>query len=146
MPMPPESPTPSQRTPARLSRLKPLKGVIVGIAGVGAVLSGLVGYYTTYKAVALPDSAAAPSASAPKGLNSKSIAVLPFANMSGDPSQEYFSDGVSEELINQLSKIADLFVIARTSSFSFKGKEVQVAQIAKELNVAHILQGSIRRA
>ena len=76
----------------------------------------------------------------------RSIAVMPFVNMSPDPEQEYFSDGISEELLNQLTRIAQLRVIARTSSFAYKGKEVKVEQIAKELNVAHILEGSIRRS
>jgi len=76
----------------------------------------------------------------------KSIAVLPFVNMSSDKEQEYFSEGISEELINQLGKIGELRVIARSSSFSFKGKQVGIEQIAKQLKVAHILEGSIRKS
>ena len=79
-------------------------------------------------------------------LSSKSIAVLPFVNMSSDKEQEYFSDGLSEELLNQLAQIPQLRVIARTSSFSFKGKEVDVATIAKALNVANVLEGSVRKS
>jgi TolB-like protein len=75
-----------------------------------------------------------------------SVAVLPFTNLSGDPKQEYFSDGVSEELINALSHIEALQVSARTSSFSFKGKDVDIATIARKLNVAAILEGSMRRS
>ena len=75
-----------------------------------------------------------------------SIAVLPFVNMSSDKEQEYFSDGLSEELLNQLAQIPTLRVIARTSSFSFKGKEVDVATIARALNVAHVLEGSVRKS
>jgi len=75
-----------------------------------------------------------------------SIAVLPFVNMSSDREQEYFSDGLSEELLNQLAQIPQLRVIARTSSFSFKGKDVDVATIARTLNVAHVLEGSVRKA
>jgi adenylate cyclase len=75
-----------------------------------------------------------------------SVAVLPFVNMSGDPKQEYFSDGISEELLNSLSRLNDLQVVARTSSFSFKGKDVDVATIAHQLNVGAILEGSVRRA
>ena len=75
-----------------------------------------------------------------------SIAVLPFTNLSGDPKEEYFSDGVSEELINALSQIDALQVAARTSSFSFKGKNVDIRTIARTLGVAAILEGSIRRA
>jgi TolB-like protein len=78
--------------------------------------------------------------------DAKSIAVLPFVNMSSDKEQEYFSDGLSEELLNQLAQIPQLRVIARTSSFSFKGKELDVSTIAKALNVAHVLEGSVRRS
>ena len=76
----------------------------------------------------------------------KSIAVLPFVNMSSDPDQEYFSDGISEELLNLLAKIPELRVISRSSAFSYKGKDVKLAQVAEELNVAHILEGSVRKA
>ena len=75
-----------------------------------------------------------------------SIAVLPFVNMSDDAANEYFSDGISEELLNLLAKIPELRVIARTSSFSFKGKDVTIADIARELKVAHVLEGSVRKA
>ena len=74
-----------------------------------------------------------------------SIAVLPFTNLSGDPTQEYFSDGVSEELINALSQVNTLQVTARTSSFFFKGKDVDLETIAHKLNVGAILEGSVRR-
>jgi len=75
----------------------------------------------------------------------KSIAVLPFVNTSGDERQEYFSDGISEELLNLLARIPGLKVISRTSAFSFKGQNLQIAEIARQLNVAHILEGSVRR-
>ena len=75
----------------------------------------------------------------------KSIAVLPFVNMSANPEQDYFSDGISEELLNLLAKNPELRVIARTSSFSFRGETVKVADIARELNVNHVLEGSVRR-
>jgi len=74
-----------------------------------------------------------------------SIAVLPFTNMSGDPSQEYFSDGLTEQIINGLCKVSNLFVIARNSSFAYKGKAVSVKQIAKELGVKYILEGSVQK-
>jgi len=74
------------------------------------------------------------------------IAVLPFVNMSSDGEQEYFSDGLSEELLNLLTKIPELRVAARTSSFSYKDKDVKVAQIGEELNVAHVLEGSLRKS
>jgi TolB-like protein/lipoprotein NlpI len=79
-------------------------------------------------------------------ISEKSIAVLPFVNMSSDKEQEYFSDGISEELLNLLSKIPALHVAARTSSFSFKGKEAPIPEIAKTLLVTHVLEGSVRRS
>ena len=75
-----------------------------------------------------------------------SIAVLPFDNLSPDPAQEYFGDGISEDLITDLSKIPDLLVISRLSAFTYKGKSVKVQQIAKELGVRYVLEGSVRRA
>ena len=75
-----------------------------------------------------------------------SIAVLPFNNMSGDPEQEYFSDGITEDIITDLSKISGLFVVARHTAFTYKGKPVKVQQVGKELGVAFILEGSVRKA
>jgi serine/threonine protein kinase/tetratricopeptide (TPR) repeat protein len=75
-----------------------------------------------------------------------SIAVLPFANMSADPEQEYFCDGMAEEIINSLTKIKDLRVVARTSAFSFKGKNLDIREIGKQLNVGKVLEGSVRIA
>ena len=75
-----------------------------------------------------------------------SIAVLPFTNMSGDPEQEYFSDGISDDIITDLSKIAGLTVIARNSSFTYKGRSVDIRTVGRELGVQSVLEGSIRRA
>ena len=75
-----------------------------------------------------------------------SIAVLPFTNMSGDPEQEYFADGIVEDIITALSKVKSFFVIARNSSFTFKGKSVDVRQVGRELGVRYVLGGSIRKA
>src|SRR5271168_2216539 len=75
-----------------------------------------------------------------------SIAVLPFANMSGDPEQEYFVDGMVEEIITALSRIRWLFVLARNSSFSYKGQAVDVKQVGRELGVRYVLEGSVRKA
>jgi len=75
-----------------------------------------------------------------------SIAVLPFANMSGDPEQEYFADGMVEEIITALSRIRWLFVIARNSSFSYKGQSPDVKQVGRELGVRYVLEGSVRKA
>ena len=110
-----------------------------------AVLVLALAYFALDKFVLGPRRPGAPSESS-SSANSQSIAVLPFVNMSSDREQEYFSDGLSEELLNQLAQVPQLRVIARTSSFSFKGKEVDVATIAKALNVANILEGSVRRS
>jgi TolB-like protein/class 3 adenylate cyclase/Flp pilus assembly protein TadD len=75
-----------------------------------------------------------------------SIAVLPFVNISGDPEQEYFSDGITEDLITDLSKISGLFIIARNSTFVYKGKPVKIRQVAEELGVRYVLEGSVRKA
>jgi adenylate cyclase len=74
-----------------------------------------------------------------------SIAVLPFDNMSGDPTQEYFSDGMTDDLITDLSKISSLFVIARNSTFAYKGKPIKIRQVAEELGVRYVLEGSVRK-
>ena len=75
-----------------------------------------------------------------------SIAVLPFVNMSGDPEQEYFSDGITEDIITELARFRSLFVIARNSSFSFKGQAVEAKEIARRLGVRYLVEGSVRRA
>jgi adenylate cyclase len=75
-----------------------------------------------------------------------SIAVLPFDNMSGDPEQEYFADGITEDIITDLSKVSGLFVIARNSSFAYKGRNLDLRQVCRELGVRHLLEGSVRKA
>jgi adenylate cyclase len=86
------------------------------------------------------------SAAAAAPAEGKSIAVLPFQNMSGEVSEEYFSDGIAEDIITDLSKLSGLLVIARNSSFAYKGRAVDVRQVGAELGVAHVLEGSVRRA
>jgi TolB-like protein/class 3 adenylate cyclase len=78
--------------------------------------------------------------------NKPSIAVLPFQNMSGDPEQEYFADGIVEDIITQLSHFKSLFVIARNSTFTYKGKAVDIKQVGEELGVRYVLEGSVRKA
>jgi adenylate cyclase len=75
-----------------------------------------------------------------------SIAVLPFVNMSDDPKQEYFSDGITEDIITNLSKLSRIFVVSRNSSFLYKGKQVKIEEVARDLGVQHVLEGSVRRA
>ncbi|HVU16012.1 MAG TPA: TIR domain-containing protein [Candidatus Didemnitutus sp.] len=97
-----------------------------------------------------PAATAAPSLSLspspPSAPDGKSVAVLAFANLSDDKANEYFSDGISEELLNVLAKIPELKVAARTSAFSFKGKDVPVPEIARQLGVAYVVEGSVRKS
>jgi TolB-like protein/cytochrome c-type biogenesis protein CcmH/NrfG len=120
------------------------------------VLLLALGYFAYDKFVLSPSSdegtkvqtAAAPAPAAPPvaAEPDNSIAVLPFVNISDDAGNEYFSDGLSEELLNLLAKIPELRVAARTSSFSFKGQQLEIPEIAARLRVAHILEGSVRKA
>ena len=71
--------------------------------------------------------------------------MLPFQNMSGDPEQEYFSDGISEDITTDLSKVSALEVIARNTAFTFKGQSVNVCEVARKLGVTHVLEGSVRK-
>jgi adenylate cyclase len=92
-----------------------------------------------------PQGVASPTSGLPLP-NKPSIAVLPFANLSGDPEQEYFSDGITEDLITDLSKLSGLFVISRNSAFLYKGRVVTPEQVSQELGVRHMLEGSVRKA
>jgi serine/threonine protein kinase/Tfp pilus assembly protein PilF len=112
--------------------------VVLALVGVTALLAGA--WYVGRQ------SAPAEDADPAAGVSAASIAVLPFVNMSSDPEQEYFSDGISEELLNLLAKSPEMQVAARTSSFSFKGQNLEIREIAERLNVAHVLEGSVRKA
>jgi adenylate cyclase len=94
---------------------------------------------------AIPAAPTNPSSS-PSRTARASICVLPFANMSGDPEQEYFSDGISEDVITDLSKVSSLFVVARNTSFTHKGRNVDLQQLAQRLGITHVLEGSVRKA
>jgi adenylate cyclase len=91
-------------------------------------------------------SGAEPPAVRPALADKPSIVVLPFTNMSGDPEQEYFSDGITEDIITDLSQVSALFVVARHTAFAFKGRPIQLPQAARELSVRYVLEGSVRRA
>jgi TolB-like protein/Tfp pilus assembly protein PilF len=124
----------SQRWPAGL----------LALVGMMALLAGTwyVGRQSAPETSAMDQAGGVPV----KGVSAASIAVLPFVNMSSDPEQEYFSDGISEELLNLLAKIPELQVAARTSSFSFKDQNLEIPEIARRLKVAHVLEGSVRKA
>jgi adenylate cyclase len=93
-----------------------------------------------------PSSRQADVAAATPGEEKPSIAVLPFTNMSGDPEQEYFSDGITEDIITDLSKVSGLSVVARNTAFTYKGKSVEVSEVAKRLRVDFVVEGSVRKA
>jgi len=117
---------------------------MVSIVAVVVLVAAGIGYWSTYS---LPQEEPASMENMAFPLPGKpSIAVLPFTNMSGDVEQEYFADGMTEDLITDLSKLAGLFVIARNSTFTYKGRSVNVGQVAEELGVRYVLEGSVRRA
>jgi TolB-like protein len=142
------SPTTEQQVPASWrSKSALLVTIAVVIVALGYLVATRLVLSKRSAAVRAPSESAAQSAPADAFTPPPhSIAVLPFVNMSGDSRQEYFSDGISEELLNSLSRLNDLQVVARTSSFSFKGKDVDVSTIAHKLNVGAVLEGSVRRA
>jgi TolB-like protein/DNA-binding winged helix-turn-helix (wHTH) protein len=142
--------------PVRRPQLPAL--ALIGVLAVAALLTGVYalwrersGASVTGVRVEAPSQSGLPANVAPPRAvafspSPHSIAVMPFVNMSGDPSQEYFSDGLTEELLNSLARIDGLQVSARTSSFAFKGKDTDIGTIAHKLNVASILEGSVRRS
>jgi TolB-like protein len=139
----------SGNTSAASRRLHPAMVLVVACLVLAAAF-GLVYKFALPKHYAETGRVAAPAAQpvspAPSSIPDKSIAVLPFADMSEKHDQEYFSDGLAEELLDLLAKTPGLRVIARTSSFYFKGKQASLTEIAKTLNVATILEGSVRKS
>jgi TolB-like protein len=127
----------------------PKRGLLIAVAVAtlaAAAYFAIEKLWSSKPAVSSPTVAASAAPAAFNPPPPQSVVVLPFTNLSGDPKQEYFSDGLSEELINALSNIDSLRVIARTTSFSFKGKDVDIGTIARKLNVAAVLEGSVRRS
>jgi adenylate cyclase len=141
---------------ARLQALAPIGGVAVSltvrdqVAGKASCTFEDLGEHTV-KNLERPVRAFAVHATGRHETKTESprrlaVCVLPFANMSGDPEQEYFSDGISEDIITDLSKVSALWVAARNTAFTFKGKHVDVPQVARQLKVSHVLEGSVRKA
>ena len=150
----PSAAAPATRQAARRSAarrwalpLSLLAALTVAIIGVGYL--ALDRFVLAKRSTAgVPSTAVTVAAGVPEpvAIPDKSIAVLPFVNMSSDKEQDYFSDGLAEELLNMLTQVADLKVAARTSSFYFKGKQATISDIARTLGVAHVLEGSVRKA
>jgi TolB-like protein/DNA-binding winged helix-turn-helix (wHTH) protein/Tfp pilus assembly protein PilF len=132
---------PTQRPPSLRNRILLIALCAVFVLGLGWILADKL---WVPKPIAQEKSATA-AATLP-AISQRSIAVLPFVDMSEKKDQEYFSDGLSEELIDMLSKVPELRVPARTSSFYFKGKQATIADIAKALGVVHVLEGSVRKS
>jgi len=132
---------------AKSERTKPLwrrKAILVAIAAV-LILAVAVGFWHFYMRRPSVEPASVEKMAFPLP-DKPSIAVLPFVNMSGDPQQEFFSDGITENIISALSQVPNLFVIARNSTFTYKGKPVKVQQVAEELGVRYVLEGSVQKS
>jgi TolB-like protein/Tfp pilus assembly protein PilF len=128
-------------------RVRPFR--LAALAVIALLVLGAGGSWYFREAGDAPATKPAPAAAVPTtavAVNEKSIAVLPFADMSAGKDQEYFADGLSEELLNLLAKLPELRVIGRTSSFQFKGRNEDLRVIGEKLNVAHILEGSVRKS
>ena len=141
---------PSARSPGfvRPHGTSPIRRFELPLIALLLVLGGGAFWYfqgASDSPAAKPVTATAPSVTAATP-NEKSIAVLPFVDMSAERNQEYMADGIADELLNLLAQAPDLKVIARTSSFAFKGQNIEIAEIAKKLNVAHVLEGSVRKS
>jgi adenylate cyclase len=125
-------------------RLRPVVFVLVFVSVL--LLGGIIlRQFPALFPLSTQDSALSTSAALPLP-DKPSIVVLPFINMSNDPEQEYFSDGITEDITSDLSRISSLFVIARNSAFTYKGKAVKVQDVSKELGVRYVLEGSVRKA
>ena len=137
--------TPAPRQPGRLRWQVPL--ATVAVLAVLAVLAGAVWLLRPELVTGPPPTRIelGPPAVAPVPAR-PSVAVLPFANLSGDPEQEYFADGMADDLITDLSRVSGLDTVARSSSFRYRGQDVDVKQIARELGVRYLVQGSVRRS
>ena len=130
-----------------MSHLETRLDIIKLIVLAMSVLVGIAGLWNTYFRSVPPPAGVAPVQRVALPLPDKpSIAVLPFENMTGDPKQEYFADGFTEQIITSLSKIPALFVISRNSTFTYKGKPVKVQQVSEELGVRYVLEGSVQKS
>lgn len=128
--------------PAAHAEFKPrLRTTFIGVLAIGIAVGGLLVWYQPWQLHEIPASTGNAMRS-----DKPSVAVLPFDNMSGDPGQDYFTDGITEDLTTDLSKISALFVIARNSAFTYKGSEASPQDVARDLGVRYVVEGSVRRA
>jgi TolB-like protein/class 3 adenylate cyclase/Flp pilus assembly protein TadD len=144
-----EAPATSEKaTRARPSASAVTRRRTLPIAVVSVVVLGAVGAYLTWSRTADRSSSVSPTVPTPltRDHDRKSVAVLPFVNMSSDKENEYFSDGITEDLITTLSKVSGLHVAARTSSFAFKGKNEDIQRIGEQLHVGAVLEGSVAKS
>ena len=122
-------------------RLSP--GVRLSVVGSAALILLIVAGALTWQAMRSRSPAEDPVLVLPKG---PSVAVLPFANLSGDPAQDYFADGITEEIITQLTRFRELFVLDRNTTFQYKGHAVDSKKLGRDLGVRYVLEGSVRKA
>src|SRR5215468_10996312 len=140
----PQSGTPAPEANARRWTLTRISSLVAALAAVGTVLAGLTGYWTTYRTITRELLAPLkPGPTAPTEAARYSIVVLPFANLSGDPSQDYLADAISENLTTGMSRYFP--VIARNTDFTYKGKNIDAKEIGKDLGVRYVLEGSVQR-
>jgi adenylate cyclase len=132
------------KTPVRKQSTRLIYAAVIGLLIIS--IGGFIAYSVIRRPAAGPLGIASVEKMAFPLPDKPSIAVLPFENMTGDPKQEFFTDGFTEQIITSLSKISSLFVISRNSMFSYKGKPVKVQQVSKELGVRYVLEGSIQKS
>jgi adenylate cyclase len=137
----------ASKEPIATSRHR-VAGIAIGLAAVVALViaAGAWWFWPATKSLPLPAVAAATSTAQPLVAPRLSIVVLPFANLSNDPDQQYFADGITEDVTTDLSRIADMFVISRNTAFTYRNKPVDTKQIGRELRVRYVLEGSVRRS
>lgn len=142
--------TPALARPSRLARLgstlRRLKGPIAAVAAVGAVLSGLLGYWNTYRTVRDSVAPAASVRTLPKDAGPVSIVVLPFTNLTGDPTQAHVADGMTASVTADLSRIIDAFVVGTGTALAYQNKPLTAQQVGQELGVRFVLQGNVQRS
>jgi TolB-like protein len=119
---------------------------LLSVAGLALIATTVAVPHLSLRAPAPSTSKLSAQLPAPELPNKPSIAALPFTNLSGDHEQEYFSDGITEDLITDLLRLPGLFVIARDSTFTYKGKAAKLQDVGRELGVKYVLEGSVRRA